>query len=101
MSGTGWAETLRRFNERKKAEKKESKMFLQCLSIFENIVFVFVVKSKCNLVLYLLEAHDVDQSASSETELFTKYYNEWKGAGKGRTKSYDAIPRFYFKVGEC
>ena len=26
MSATGWAETLRRFNERKKTEKEESKM---------------------------------------------------------------------------
>lgn len=47
-----------------------------------------------------VEADDLDQSTPSETELFTKYYNEWKGAGKVKTKSYDAIPRFYFKVDE-
>ena len=52
------------------------------------------------LVLCFLEDDDLDQSTPSETELFTKYYNEWKGAGKGKTKSYDAIPRFYFKVEE-
>ena len=51
-------------------------------------------------MLCFLEAGDLDQSTLSETELFTKYYNEWKGAGKGKTKSYDAIPRFYFKVNE-
>ena len=55
----------------------------------ETVLFIFI---------YLLEVDDVDQSVPSETELFTKYYNEWKGAGKGKTKSYDAIPRFYFKV---
>lgn len=67
MSGSGWVETLRRFNDRKKAEKKE-------------------------------KADGAEQSSPSETELFTKYYNEWKGTGKGNTKNYDAIPRFYFKV---
>jgi len=50
------------------------------------------------LLYYLLEADDAEQSSPSETELFTKYYSEWKGAGKGTAKSYNAIPRFYFKV---
>lgn len=48
-----------------------------------------------------LDAENVAKRSPSETELFTKYYNDWKGAGKGKTKSYDAIPRFYFKVSAC
>ena len=51
-----------------------------------------------NLFAILLEADGAEQSSPSETEHFTKYYNEWKGTGKGKTKNYDAIPRFYFKV---
>ena len=46
----------------------------------------------------LPEAPDGEQSSPSETDLFTKYYNEWKGAGKVNAKNYEAIPRFYFKV---
>ena len=48
--------------------------------------------------MILPEADDAEKNSTSETELFTKYYSEWKGSGKGKTKSYDAIPRFYFKV---
>ena len=64
---------------------------------------VRIVCSSCCMQLtccnnYLSEPDDVEQNAPSETELFTKYYSEWKGTGKGKTKSYDAIPRFYFKV---
>ena len=52
----------------------------------------------CYCNYHFSEPDDVEQNAPSETELFTKYYSEWKGTGKGKTKSYDAIPRFYFKV---
>lgn len=34
---------------------------------------------------------------AEETELFTKYYTEWKGGGDG-DKSYKNIPRFYYRV---
>lgn len=44
------------------------------------------------------DAKNVEEKSLGETELFTKYYSDWKGAGKGKTKSYDAIPRFYFKL---
>lgn len=34
---------------------------------------------------------------AEETELFTKYYTEWKGGGD-RDQSYKNIPRFYYRV---
>lgn len=34
---------------------------------------------------------------SEETELFTKYYTEWKGGGD-KDESYKNIPRFYYRV---
>lgn len=60
--------------------------------------YLSVVISVCFSLLQNLDAENVANKSPSETELFTKYYSDWKGAGKGKTKSYDAIPRFYFKV---
>lgn len=34
---------------------------------------------------------------AEETELFTKYYTEWKKGGD-KDKSFSNIPRFYYKV---
>lgn len=34
---------------------------------------------------------------AEESELFTKYYTEWKGGGD-RDESYKNIPRFYYRV---
>ena len=34
----------------------------------------------------------------NETELFTRYFEEWKGVGKDKEESFQKIPRFYFKV---
>ena len=53
----------------------------------------------CVLVLCLPEAADEDQNFPGETDLFSKYYNEWKGTGKvNSSKNCNGIPRFYFKV---
>ena len=38
-----------------------------------------------------------DEKKAEETELFTKYYSEWK-AGSNRDSSYKKIPRFYYRV---
>lgn len=38
-----------------------------------------------------------EEKKAEETELFTKYYTEWKGGGD-RDKSYKNIPRFYYRV---
>lgn len=35
-----------------------------------------------------------------EMDLFTKYYSEWKGAGKNTNEFYKIIPRFYYRVSE-
>ena len=43
-------------------------------------------------------AEGAKKESENETELFTRYFNEWKGTGKGKEQSYQAIPRFYFKV---
>lgn len=68
MSESGWVETLRRFNQRKIAEKDA-------------------------------KAADEDQNFPGETDLFSKYYNEWKGTGKvNSSKNCNGIPRFYFKL---
>ncbi|XP_062061257.1 serine/threonine-protein phosphatase 2A regulatory subunit B'' subunit gamma isoform X2 [Lepus europaeus] len=33
-----------------------------------------------------------------EMDLFTKYYSEWKGAGKNTNEFYKIIPRFYYRL---
>uniref|UniRef100_A0A3B4YR77 Protein phosphatase 2, regulatory subunit B'', gamma n=1 Tax=Seriola lalandi dorsalis TaxID=1841481 RepID=A0A3B4YR77_SERLL len=38
-----------------------------------------------------------EEKKAEETELFTKYYTEWKG-GKDKDKSYKNIPRFYYRL---
>lgn len=38
-----------------------------------------------------------EEKKAEETELFTKYYTEWKGGGD-RDQSYRSIPRFYYRV---
>uniref|UniRef100_A0A8C5BAK1 Protein phosphatase 2, regulatory subunit B'', gamma n=1 Tax=Gadus morhua TaxID=8049 RepID=A0A8C5BAK1_GADMO len=38
-----------------------------------------------------------DEKKAEETELFTKYYSEWK-AGSNRDSSYKKIPRFYYRL---
>lgn len=38
-----------------------------------------------------------EEIKAEETELFTKYYTEWKGGGDN-DKSFSNIPRFYYKV---
>lgn len=38
-----------------------------------------------------------EENKVEETELFTKYYTEWRGGGD-RDKSYKNIPRFYYRV---
>eukprot|EP00064_Thunnus_orientalis_P011971 superscaffoldBa00001784_g12004 len=37
-----------------------------------------------------------EEKKAEETELFTKYYTEWRGGGD-RDKSYKNIPRFYYR----
>ncbi|XP_031551039.1 serine/threonine-protein phosphatase 2A regulatory subunit B'' subunit gamma-like [Actinia tenebrosa] len=67
-----WADTLKRYVERKKNEKAEG-----ATSAYQD----------GNL---------------TETELFTKYYTEWKGhpkgKGKGKDKTFNTIPKFYYKL---
>ncbi|KAM7376658.1 hypothetical protein PAMP_006378 [Pampus punctatissimus] len=38
-----------------------------------------------------------EENKAEETELFTKYYTEWKG-GDDKEKSYKNIPRFYYRL---
>lgn len=38
-----------------------------------------------------------EEKKSEETDLFTKYYTEWRG-GVETDESYKTIPRFYYKV---
>uniref|UniRef100_A0AAY4BBD4 Serine/threonine-protein phosphatase 2A regulatory subunit B'' subunit gamma n=1 Tax=Denticeps clupeoides TaxID=299321 RepID=A0AAY4BBD4_9TELE len=38
------------------------------------------------------------KKSEEETELFSKYYSEWKGTGRSRDRSYDTIPRFYYRL---
>lgn len=38
-----------------------------------------------------------EEKKAEETELFTKYYTEWKG-GNDKDQSYKNIPRFYYRV---
>uniref|UniRef100_A0A671XL82 Serine/threonine-protein phosphatase 2A regulatory subunit B'' subunit gamma n=1 Tax=Sparus aurata TaxID=8175 RepID=A0A671XL82_SPAAU len=38
-----------------------------------------------------------EENKVEETELFTKYYTEWRGGGD-RDKSYKNIPRFYYRL---
>ncbi|KAJ0063216.1 hypothetical protein NL108_013835, partial [Boleophthalmus pectinirostris] len=38
-----------------------------------------------------------EEKKAEETELFTKYYTEWKGGGDKDT-SYNNIPRFYYRL---
>lgn len=38
-----------------------------------------------------------EELKAEETELFTKYYIEWKGGGDN-DESFSNIPRFYYKV---
>lgn len=38
-----------------------------------------------------------EEKKAEETELFTKYYTEWKGGGHKDT-SYKNIPRFYYRL---
>uniref|UniRef100_A0A3Q1ETT1 Protein phosphatase 2, regulatory subunit B'', gamma n=1 Tax=Acanthochromis polyacanthus TaxID=80966 RepID=A0A3Q1ETT1_9TELE len=38
-----------------------------------------------------------EEKKSEETELFTKYYTEWK-EGSHREQSYKTIPRFYYRL---
>ncbi|KAE8289639.1 Serine/threonine-protein phosphatase 2A regulatory subunit B'' subunit gamma [Larimichthys crocea] len=38
-----------------------------------------------------------EEVRAEETELFTKYYTEWKGGGD-RDESYKNIPRFYYRL---
>lgn len=38
-----------------------------------------------------------EEKKSEETELFSKYYTEWKG-GSNSGNSYKTIPRFYYRV---
>lgn len=38
-----------------------------------------------------------EEKKSEETDLFTKYYTEWRG-GVETEESYKTIPRFYYKV---
>ncbi|XP_061824401.1 serine/threonine-protein phosphatase 2A regulatory subunit B'' subunit gamma isoform X1 [Nerophis lumbriciformis] len=38
-----------------------------------------------------------EEKKAEEIQLFTKYYSEWKGGGHNN-KSYESIPRFYFKL---
>ena len=50
MSATGWAESLRRFNERKKAEKEESTSVYNVfrrfrLSVFSTLSALFLLRA--------------------------------------------------------
>uniref|UniRef100_A0A3B4BK12 Uncharacterized protein n=1 Tax=Periophthalmus magnuspinnatus TaxID=409849 RepID=A0A3B4BK12_9GOBI len=38
-----------------------------------------------------------EEKKTKETELFTKYYTEWRGGGDKDT-SYNNIPRFYYRL---
>lgn len=43
------------------------------------------------------DARSDEDIKAEETELFTKYYSEWKGGGDS-DKTLSNIPRFYYKV---
>uniref|UniRef100_A0A3Q3W2W2 Serine/threonine-protein phosphatase 2A regulatory subunit B'' subunit gamma n=1 Tax=Mola mola TaxID=94237 RepID=A0A3Q3W2W2_MOLML len=45
----------------------------------------------------MLKRRSEAEMKAEETELFTKYYTEWKGGGDGE-KSYKNIPRFYYRL---
>lgn len=47
--------------------------------------------------MFLVDERTEEERKAEETELFTKYYTEWKGGG-GRDSSYKTIPRFYYRV---
>lgn len=57
----------------------------------------------CDAIMLMLrfngcaDARSDEEIKTEETELFTKYYNEWKGRGNN-DKSFSSIPRFYYKV---
>lgn len=48
-------------------------------------------------MLDLTDERNEEEKKKEETELFTKYYTEWKGGGDKDT-SYTNIPRFYYRV---
>ncbi|XP_042629608.1 serine/threonine-protein phosphatase 2A regulatory subunit B'' subunit gamma isoform X1 [Cyprinus carpio] len=39
-----------------------------------------------------------EEKKAEETELFTKYYTEWKRGEKGEEDSFKHIPRFYYRL---
>ncbi|XP_051724050.1 serine/threonine-protein phosphatase 2A regulatory subunit B'' subunit gamma [Ctenopharyngodon idella] len=39
-----------------------------------------------------------EEKKAEETELFTKYYTDWKGGEKGEDDSFKHIPRFYYRL---
>uniref|UniRef100_A0A8C6SMP8 Protein phosphatase 2, regulatory subunit B'', gamma n=1 Tax=Neogobius melanostomus TaxID=47308 RepID=A0A8C6SMP8_9GOBI len=43
------------------------------------------------------ELQSEEEKKAEETELFTKYYTEWKGGGD-KDASYKNIPRFYYRL---
>ncbi|KAM4724315.1 serine/threonine-protein phosphatase 2A regulatory subunit B'' subunit gamma [Anableps anableps] len=43
------------------------------------------------------DARKEEEKKAEETELFTKYYTEWR-SGLGTDESYKTIPRFYYKL---
>lgn len=51
------------------------------------------------LVFILADEKTEEEKKAEETELFTKYYTEWRGGGE-RDSSYKTIPRFYYRVGK-
>lgn len=38
------------------------------------------------------------QDELTETELFSKYYTEWKDQSKSEDSTFNTIPKFYYKV---
>lgn len=48
-------------------------------------------------VIGCADVRSEEEIKAEETELFTKYYTEWKGGGDN-DKSFSNIPRFYYKV---
>lgn len=49
------------------------------------------------MCLFLVDERTEEEKKAEETELFTKYYTEWKEGGE-RDRSYKTIPRFYYRV---
>uniref|UniRef100_A0A673I678 Serine/threonine-protein phosphatase 2A regulatory subunit B'' subunit gamma n=1 Tax=Sinocyclocheilus rhinocerous TaxID=307959 RepID=A0A673I678_9TELE len=57
------------------------------------IIIMSVIKS-----LFVTDGRTEEEKKAEETELFTKYYTEWKRGEKGEDDSFKHIPRFYYRL---